>query len=129
MAACLRCGSAKRFPDTTTSESKSTTMSSVGNEGSQRRSREKGSFMESAILLASHSHEFGAAGGWWPIFPLLWFALIVGGFFFFGSRMRRGAQQHPFRSGEAVLAERYARGEVTEEEYRERLAVLRQRRQ
>lgn len=91
--------------------------------------REKGSFMEAAILLASYSHEFGAAGGWWPIFPLLWFALIVGGFFFFGSRMRRGVQQHPFRSGEAVLAERYARGEVTEEEYRERLAVLRQRRQ
>ncbi len=102
-------------------------MNSVGTKDRTGGPREKGSFMESAILLASQSHEFGVAGGWWPIFPLLWFALIVGAFFFFGSRMRRGAQQHPFRSGEAVLAERYARGEVTEEEYRERLSVLRQR--
>ncbi|MBA2273203.1 MAG: SHOCT domain-containing protein [Actinobacteria bacterium] len=43
--------------------------------------------------------------------------------------MRQGVQQRPILSGEAVLAERYARGEVTEEEYRDRLAVLRQRRQ
>jgi putative membrane protein len=86
--------------------------------------------METAVFLASQAREFGAAGGWWwPIFPLLWFALIAGALFFFGSRMRRGAQQYPFQSGEAVLAERYARGEVTEEEYRERLEVLRQRRQ
>jgi putative membrane protein len=82
--------------------------------------------MESAIVLAEHGHEWAAAGGWWPVFPLLWFALILGGFFFFGSRMRRSMQQRPFRSGEAVLAERYARGEVTEEEYRERLKVLKQ---
>ncbi len=85
--------------------------------------------MESAILLANHAHELGAVGGWWPIFPLLWFGLIVGAFFFFGSRMRRGMQHRPFLSGEAVLAERYARGEVTEQEYRERLAVLKQRHQ
>ena len=83
--------------------------------------------METAILLAERGPEWGAAGGWWPIFPLLWFALIVGAFFFLGSRMRRGLAQRPFQSGEAVLAERYARGEVTEQEYRERLAVLRQR--
>ena len=30
----------------------------------------------------------------------------------------------PRASGEAVLGERYARGEITEEEYRERLRVL-----
>ena len=104
-------------------------MSSNGTKDRIGRSREKGSGMESAILLATQTHEFGAAGGWWPIFPLLWLALIVGGFFFFGSRMRRSAQQHPYRSGEAVLAERFARGEVTEEEYRERLTVLKQQRQ
>jgi len=34
----------------------------------------------------------------------------------------------PAGSAEAVLAERYARGEVTEEEYRARLEVLRTRR-
>ncbi|HEX2090061.1 MAG TPA: SHOCT domain-containing protein [Actinomycetota bacterium] len=30
------------------------------------------------------------------------------------------------RSGEAVLAERYAKGEISEEEYRQRKAVLRE---
>ena len=30
----------------------------------------------------------------------------------------------PRASGEAVLGERYARGEITEDEYRERLRVL-----
>ncbi len=85
--------------------------------------------MESMLVLAERGGEFGAAGGWWPLFPLLWFALIVGAFFFFGARMRRGMHNRPFQSGEAVLAERYARGEVTEDEYRERLAVLNQRSQ
>ena len=28
-------------------------------------------------------------------------------------------------SGEAVLAERFARGEITEEEYRQRISILR----
>ncbi|MBA2311349.1 MAG: SHOCT domain-containing protein [Actinobacteria bacterium] len=82
--------------------------------------------METALLLAEHGHEWGAAGWLWPIFPLLWVGLIVTAFFFFGRRMRRGMHHHPFHSGESVLAERYARGEVTEQEYRERLAVLKQ---
>ncbi|MGH8983878.1 MAG: SHOCT domain-containing protein [Acidimicrobiia bacterium] len=37
---------------------------------------------------------------------------------------RRGWRRAPSASGESVLAERYARGEITDVEYRERLAVL-----
>lgn len=41
-------------------------------------------------------------------------------------RFRRGrGPWHHARSSEGVPKERYARGEITEEEYRERLNVLR----
>jgi len=58
--------------------------------------------------------------------PGLWFLWIfvfwgVVAFFFWRRRGRRGV---PSASGEAVLGERYARGEITEAEYRERLRVL-----
>ncbi len=82
--------------------------------------------MEQMLVLADHYHH---GGGWWFLFPLLWFFLIAGAIFFFGRRIRRGIQLRPVLSGEAVLAERYARGEISEDEYRERQAVLRQRRQ
>jgi putative membrane protein len=83
--------------------------------------------MESALVLADHYHHFGEGGGWWFIFPLLWLALIVGAIIFFGRRVRGGFRQRPFLSGETVLAERYARGEISEDEYRERLSVLKKR--
>jgi putative membrane protein len=81
----------------------------------------------------------GHAGfGWFPLIPLLFF-----GFWFLvlfvvrpWAWRRRGwgggygphSGWSPSGSAEAVLAERYARGEVTEEEYRARLEVLRTRR-
>ena len=65
-------------------------------------------------------------GAWWPIFPLLWLVVIVGFFTFFAFRFRRGWGGPRGRSAESVLAERYARGEVSDEEYRERLGVLRE---
>ena len=72
-----------------------------------------------ALSLATH-HLHGSSGGWFPLFPLLflgvWVVLAVG----LGRRWR-----HPRRSGEAVLAERYARGEIDEAEYRSRRSVLR----
>ena len=73
--------------------------------------------------LATH-HDWGP-GAWWPVFPLLWllfWAAVVTTVVLVARR--RGAG----RSGEAVLAERYARGEVDEAEYTERLDVLRRRR-
>jgi putative membrane protein len=69
---------------------------------------------------------YGEAGGWWPIFPLFWL-LVVGTFIFFVVRSRRGwARWGGGPSPEAVLGERYARGEIDASEYRERLTVLKE---
>jgi putative membrane protein len=65
-------------------------------------------------------------GPWWPIFPLFW-VLIWGVLIFAVFRFRRGGRWHQGHSGENVLAERYARGEISVEEYRERLSVLKER--
>jgi putative membrane protein len=78
-----------------------------------------------AIWLA---HGPGWGGGWfWPLIPILWFALFWGVVIFFGRRFwwRREHEWRGRGSGEAVLAERYARGEISEEDFRKRLAVLR----
>ncbi|MGH2735655.1 MAG: SHOCT domain-containing protein [Actinomycetota bacterium] len=78
-----------------------------------------------AMTLANHAQHWGD-GGWWPIFPIFWilfWAVLVFAFF----RFRRGAGWHHGVSAESVLAERYARGEISVEEYRERLTVLKER--
>lgn len=85
------------------------------------------------------------AGPWFPwflIFPLFWI-LALGLFFFLGRRIwwgRRGQAAAAGRSGpghypgpflagpaaaEEILRERYARGDIDETEYRQRLEVLR----
>ena len=76
------------------------------------------------LVLATHDHWAGHAGGWWPLFPLLWFVLIFGTIFFF-ARRGCGRRYHHRVSGESVLGERFAQGEIDEREYRERLEVLR----
>jgi putative membrane protein len=63
-------------------------------------------------------------GHWFVLFPLFWL-VVIGGLFFL-VRPRRWAHRHA-GSGEAVLAERYARGEITEDEYRQRRSVLQER--
>jgi putative membrane protein len=64
------------------------------------------------------------AGGWWFVFPLFWL-LFWGVVIFTLFRARRGwGRWHEGRSAQDVLAERYARGEIAEDEYRERLEVL-----
>jgi putative membrane protein len=64
------------------------------------------------------------APGWWPVFPigfgLFWLLVLGGGFYLLSKRGRWSGG-----GAERVLAERYARGEIDEDEYRERLAVLR----
>jgi len=79
----------------------------------------------SHIVLASHDWHRGA--DWFPWFPLvplffvgLW-ALIL------WVVLRRRGGWAPGPSAEGVLAERYARGEIDEREYRERRAVLRRK--
>ena len=62
-------------------------------------------------------------GHWALVFPLFWAAVIL--VFALGFRRRRGRWH--VDSGQSVLGERYARGEITEDEYRSRRTVLRER--
>ena len=81
-----------------------------------------------AALLADRwdgSGRWDGPGPWWPVFPILWLIVIAGivtTIVLVGRRNRGLAGR---RAGEARLAERFASGEMTEQEYRERLAVLR----
>lgn len=61
-------------------------------------------------------------GPWFLLFPLAWIVVIVVIAVIF--KRRRGPWHH-HNGAEAVLRERFARGEVTEEEYRQRMEVLR----
>jgi putative membrane protein len=73
--------------------------------------------------------------GWWPLIPLFWLALFIT-LFVVAARFgwwgrRRYYAGGPWRSdgtsaGKAKLAERFASGEIDEQEYRTRLAVLEQ---
>jgi putative membrane protein len=61
---------------------------------------------------------------WFPFFliPLFFFGFWVIIFVTVGRRWRH----HPgHRTGESILADRYARGEIDEQEYRQRRATLR----
>jgi len=77
---------------------------------------------------------------WWihPLVGLVWLAVIVTVIVLIARRARRGgwwheraqwhqAQQRAWaaQSAETVLAERFARGDIDEKEYRARLEVLR----
>ncbi|GAA4924852.1 putative membrane protein [Stackebrandtia albiflava] len=74
-------------------------------------------------ILANGPHEYGfAPGPWFLLVPLFWAAVIVTVIVLV---KRRGAQWRRHHGAEGVLRERFARGEVTEEEYRQRLEVLR----
>ena len=68
----------------------------------------------------------GFGHGFGFIFPLLFWLLLFAGIFFLVRRKQDWREWHGVRSGEAVLAERYAKGEISEEEYRQRKAVLRE---
>ena len=79
-------------------------------------------------MLANFGH-YGLRYPWvfFGLFRLLfWVAIIAALFFVF--RRRPGGWHHEERTGESVLAERYAKGEISEEEYRQRLSVLRESR-
>jgi putative membrane protein len=78
--------------------------------------------MVAATEMIAHGADWGP-GGWWPIFPLFW-VLLWGVVIFMVFRFRRNYRWHHGPSAEGVLAERYARGEITVEEYQERLSVL-----
>ena len=76
------------------------------------------------LIAADH---WGHGPGWWFLIPLLFWGTLV---FLLVTRVRHhrhfGPFGHGWRSGESVLAERYARGEIDADEYRDRLTVLRE---
>jgi putative membrane protein len=69
-------------------------------------------------LLASGGDGWDHA--WWPLWLLFW-AAVIGAVVWFVTRRRRG---DGLRTARTILAERYARGELTSEEYRSRLEQL-----
>ena len=72
----------------------------------------------SMLALASTYAEHDGPGAWWPIFPLLWLAIIATAVVL----LRRG--RCGYRRGMGALEERFARGEIDAAEYRERRDVL-----
>ena len=77
-----------------------------------------------AALATHHWHGDGGWFPWFPLVPLFFFGLWV---LLFALVLRRRGRVAPGQSGEAVLAERYARGEIDEAEYQARRAVLRRK--
>ena len=88
-----------------------------------------------AGVLAHHDGwdgHMGWGGGWWM---LIWGTLMMAGLVVLvvwlvrttatGGGVSRGSgSEDPFDSARRILAERYARGELSTEEYRERLDEL-----
>jgi putative membrane protein len=81
-------------------------------------------------------HEGGAsdAPAWWPVFPitfgLFWVAVAIGVFYLVRRRITVNAAaaataSDPMTRARSVLAERFARGEIDEDEYQARLSALR----
>jgi putative membrane protein len=83
--------------------------------------------MSLATPLAVHADRWNdghwgpGPGPWFLVFPILfWTAIVL--LVVLGRRRMLG------RQGEGTLRDTYARGEITESEYRERLKVLRETR-
>ena len=75
------------------------------------------------LLLAGSGDDWGH---WWAVAPLfwaLWIALIAT-VVWLVIRRTRGGGRPGFERAREILAERYARGEIGLDEYRERLAEL-----
>ena len=66
--------------------------------------------------------------GFWWIFPALMMVLMLAACFFLMSRMMFGHRHGPFRdtTGSAlrILSERFAKGEISKEEFEERRSIL-----
>jgi putative membrane protein len=72
---------------------------------------------------------YGWNGGWGWLWMIAWLALIVAALFLV-IRLSQGSSGHAPSAPEArpgplqILEERFARGEISEQEYRERRRVL-----
>jgi putative membrane protein len=83
--------------------------------------------MDLSLLLSAGEH----GDGWW-IFPIIWIVLwagvIAAAIWFFAGRRRRWREWRESRGTDRaadILAERFARGELNNDEYTERLRQLR----
>lgn len=63
----------------------------------------------------------------WPIFPILCSLIVVAAIAAAVVLWRRNSAASGRRAGEAKLAERFAAGEIDEDEYTDRLDTLRDR--
>lgn len=82
--------------------------------------------MSAYLSFAGHPFFGWYAFPWFPLIPLAWL-LIVFLIVFFVARYRRRHWQGAGNCGESaqeLLAKRFARGEINEQEYRDRLQVL-----
>lgn len=91
-------------------------------------------FAAAPAQFPAHVAGPGGPGWWFLLIPLFWIAVIAALFAIFGRRWRRAAAEggygpygrlSPARRAEATLAERFAKGDIDETEYRARLEVLR----
>jgi putative membrane protein len=77
--------------------------------------------------LLSHGDGWGHDGGWWwlvgPLMLAFWVGIAAAAVWFV-TRTFRPRQRTATERAADVLAERYARGEINTEEYRERLDQL-----
>lgn len=84
-------------------------------------------------LVATHFAGPWGFGWWFLLIPLFWILVFVLVFAIFGRRWRRAAadgygpygRSTPVRQAETTLAERFAKGDIDETEYRARLEVIR----
>ena len=73
-------------------------------------------------MLATHQG-WGHGGPWFLLFPLVWIGIAVAVFLVWRGRPARRATENAHE----VLAERYARGEISADELQERRDVLRRK--
>jgi|SwirhisoilCB1_FD_contig_41_11759880_length_355_multi_3_in_0_out_0_1 putative membrane protein len=83
--------------------------------------------LANSLVLLNHDGSWGDSEYWWigRLIMFLFFIVLIALFFWF---MRRNAWGHheptPMERAQGILAERYARGEIDGEEYRERMSQL-----
>jgi putative membrane protein len=86
---------------------------------------QKENTMNTLMTIAAHDPGYyNGPGGWWPIFPIFWLLFFIGIVAFIATRRRRWSDCGPSSTGRSRLSERFAAGEIDEDEYRSRLAVL-----
>ncbi len=81
---------------------------------------------DAVLTYSGWGHGPGAGGpGWWLIFPVLFLTMVLSavGYLIY----RRSPKQQARSAAEQTLAQRYARGEISEDELRQRRNVVRGR--